>query len=105
VAGFPNDADGDVLRRLESSGFDFGSSHEVDYIIDFKTWPPQAEAIQALLEFGDPEVFDPDDQGNGYVRVIAIQKLSYEAVTSMQARISGAMHRFSGVCEAWGVQH
>ena len=105
MAGFPNDADGDVLRRLESSGLDFSKSYEVDYIVDFTSWPPIEEAIRELFQFGDPEIFDPDEQGGGYVRVIANQQISYETVTSMQARISAAMARFDGVCEAWGVLH
>ena len=31
---WPNDADGDVLRRMKESGFDFSKIHSIDFNID-----------------------------------------------------------------------
>jgi hypothetical protein len=32
---WPNDVDGDVLRRLESIGFEFDQETDIDFNIDF----------------------------------------------------------------------
>ena len=47
---WPNDTDGDVLRRLEQDGFDFTRTHEIDFIVDFDSWPPPKKAISLLSE-------------------------------------------------------
>ena len=40
---WPNDADGDVFRRLEEKNFDFDSTVQVDFNIDFDHWPLSKE--------------------------------------------------------------
>lgn len=37
---WPNDADGDVSRRLLHHGFDFSRPHAVDFNVDFDRWLP-----------------------------------------------------------------
>ena len=37
---WPETADGDVFRRLQSSQFDFSSLREIDFNVDFEHWPP-----------------------------------------------------------------
>jgi hypothetical protein len=45
---WPNDADGDVMRRLQSSGFSFDREAEIDFNIDFDQWPPDPSLIGIL---------------------------------------------------------
>lgn len=66
---WPNDADGDVFRRLVENGFDFSEPHTVDYNVDFDVWPPAQTALDTLRSlFGAIEVIDPDDDFGGYVQ-------------------------------------
>ena len=104
MTDWPNDDDGEVLAALEADGFDFALDHEVEYMVDFPSWPPAGEAITALAKFGETESFDPDDI-DGYVVVTIRQKVSYETVTGTQRQLSAAAGPFGGNCEAWGVMH
>jgi hypothetical protein len=49
IADWPDDADGDVFRRLHTAGFDFSQSRSIDYNVDFKTWPPSEAALDLLV--------------------------------------------------------
>jgi hypothetical protein len=101
---WPDDADGDVFRRLMDHGFDFSKSHTVDYNVDFDSWPPSQAALATLRSmFGALSVVDPDDDDTGYVQFQIHGPLTYEAVTDTQRRVTAAMSQFGGVCESWGV--
>ena len=105
-ATWPDDADGDVFRRLESSGFDFSASYAIDFNVDFGAWPPAKEAIDALTAmYGAVQVFEPEAGDVGYALFQAHGRVSYEAVTSIQRRATSAMEKYGGVCETWGVLH
>jgi Regulator of ribonuclease activity B len=101
---WPDDADGDVFRRLFEHGFDFSTSHTVDYNIDFDAWPPPSEAIDALRSiYGVVALYEPDDLGQGYAQFQIYGPVTYETVTSVQRRASSVMASFGGICESWGV--
>jgi hypothetical protein len=101
---WPDDADGDVFRRLVEHGFDFSMSHALDYNVDFDTWPPAQAALDALRSmFGKIQIFEPDDDYSGYIQFQIHGPVTYEAVTTTQRRATTAMATFGGVCESWGV--
>jgi hypothetical protein len=103
---WPQDADGDVLRRLEADGFDFALLHSIDFNIDFNTWPPSSELIKLLLnQYSNLKVFEPDNQGSGYVQFVVESKLTYELVMFVQSSVSELAASFGGLCESWGVMH
>src|SRR3954468_18962149 len=45
---WPNYADGDVMRRLQRSGFSFDSETEIDFSVDFDRWPPDLSLMDIL---------------------------------------------------------
>ena len=101
---WPETADGDVFRRLESSRFDFLSAHEIGFNVDFDDWPPSPEAICWLeREYEDVTTYPPSDDFNGYVQFKIVEKLNYDLVVTTQDRVSIAMAQYGGVCESWGV--
>ena len=101
---FPCDADGDVLRRLESSGFDFTQHCEIDFNVDFATWPPSKIALTELeKEFGKIEIYEPEDECDGYVLFTIKSILSYKLVTQVQKKASFIVIEHGGVCESWGL--
>jgi hypothetical protein len=62
TSDWPEDADGDVFRRLRDHGFDFIRRYAIDYNVDFDAWPPSAEAIEWLeREFGHVSLYPPED--------------------------------------------
>lgn len=103
---WPNDADGDVLGRMKSRGFDFSKSYLVDFNVDFSTWPPSDAAMEILRrEYPSTKVYEPSDGGDGYVQFQVYEKVSYGLVTKIQAYVSDLMRPYGGVCDSWGVLH
>lgn len=103
---WPDDADGDVFRRLLADDFDFFVPHTVDYNVDFDDWPPSDEALSRLAQLvGEFEVIEPDEEGDGYVCFQVTGLVTYEGVMRVQRETSEALEPFGGVCESWGVLH
>ena len=101
---WPDDADGDVFRRLIEHSFDFSKPYLVDFNIDFDTWPPSATAIATLESmYGAVTLYGPDEHLDGYAQFQVHGFVTYEKVTSVQRNATAAMQPFGGVCESWGV--
>lgn len=106
MTSFPNDADGDVLRGLSESGFDFSQRCLVDFNVDFEEWPPSSAGIRALSkQHPSIKVYDPDGQNRGYLLFQVYDFLTYELVTRVQAEVTELMAPFGGECVSWGVLH
>ena len=103
---WPDDADGDVLRRLEDDGFDFSKSHVIDFNVDFDSWPPMPEAIAVLSRhYPNARLRQPDANDKGYVQFQIEAALSYDIVMKVQREVSSLMADFGGRCESWGVMN
>src|SRR5713226_277118 len=103
---WPDDADGDVLRRLEDDGLDSSKPYRVDFNVDFENWPPAPEAISVLRSrFPNAHVIDASADDRGYVQFQVFEVVTYDLVTRLQAETSKAMAPFGGVCESWGLLH
>ena len=101
---WPNDADGDVFRRLEQNSFDFTQVREIDLNVDFETWPPPEKAISLLSEkYGNIEIIQPEEEYEGHVLFRIKDKLTYELVMHIQEETTLIMCAFNGVCESWGL--
>ncbi|MEM9965997.1 MAG: ribonuclease E inhibitor RraB [Asticcacaulis sp.] len=97
---WPNDADGDVFRRLKATGFNFSSATSIDFIVDFETWPPESRAMELLKEAFPEAEFD---SGEDYLVIILNAKLAYGFVTETQNKISELLSPFNAQCDSWGV--
>ena len=103
---WPNDADGDVLRSLEENGFDFTKEYEIDFNIDFNSWPPPEEAINKIREYyPNIETYEQEEEYEGYLQFKVKSKVNYELVTSMQRKVTAMVEKYGGVCESWGVMY
>jgi hypothetical protein len=102
-ATWPNDVDGDVFRRMQSSGFDFDAPSDIEFNVDFAIWPPPDTFFAALRgQFPTMEAYPPDEDGDGYVLFVVHAPLTYELVMSVQSSVSALAAPFGGVCESWG---
>ncbi|WP_200919853.1 ribonuclease E inhibitor RraB [Duganella sp. Leaf126] len=101
---WPNDADGDVFRRMQKSGFDFDKPVDIDFNVDFDACPPSAELVNTLRsQFKNVKIYSPDSNDDGYVQFVLNAVLTYELVMSIQKSVSEMAAQFGGVCESWGV--
>jgi hypothetical protein len=106
MTDWPDDADGDVLRRMARHGFDFARPWTIDFNVDFAHWPPSTEALSLLIRaFPNAVVYEPSAEGEGYVQFQVNALVAYALVTRIQAEVSAWMAPFGGVCESWGVLH
>ena len=103
---WPNDADGDVLRRMKASGFDFEVKTDIDFNVDFDDWPPAPELIELLgNQFAIVKMYEPDEHGSGYIRIVLNAVVTYDLVIFIQSSVSELAAPFDGVCQSWGVLH
>lgn len=106
---WPNDADGDVMRRLEAGNFDFDKEYDVDFNVDFDNWPPPEEAIALLISrYGAVSIVEPEaerdgEKDQGYLSFKITARITYEFVTKSQREITMLMQEFGGWCDSWGV--
>lgn len=101
---WPSDADGDVLRRLELSGFDFSKPTLIDFNVDFQSWPPPAAAIAALSRhYPSVRAYEPDGEFAGYLQFQVFARITLELVTNIQREITDLMSSYDGECSSWGV--
>src|SRR5476649_3008144 len=95
---WPNDADGDVFRRMQKSGFDFDKTVDIDFNVDFYAWPPSEELLSMFRsQFNNVKIYSPDSSGDGYVQFVLNAVPTYELVMSIQKSVSEMAARFGGV--------
>ena len=107
---WPQDADGDVFRRLAEDGFDFTQEVDIDFNIDFDSWPLSEEATAFLKKnYPDGVVIHPDEDDfaegidKGYFCFVVRGKLTYDFVVEMQEKVTRDVAPFGGRCNAWGI--
>jgi len=101
---WPNDADGDVLRRLWNDNVDFNAQHEIDFQIDFEKFPPKVAALELLrTHFPKVNVIPSSSDGRGYVEISKNMILEYSAIAATQESLTEMMRPFGGRCECWGM--
>ena len=103
---WPDDADGDVFRRLESHGFNFRVAHDIDFNVDFSSWPPPPVAVEQLAKhYPNLTIHEPSEGGAGYLLFKLHDLASYEFVMRVQSEVSAQMLPFGGRCDSWGILH
>ncbi|RZT05794.1 Regulator of ribonuclease activity B [Duganella sp. CF402] len=103
---WPDDADGDVLRRMDASGFDFNNPVDIDFNVDLDSWPPADELVSAIeLQYSRIQFYASASGDSGYILVVINAVLNYDLVISVQQALSDLATPFGGVCESWGVLH
>lgn len=103
---WPNDADGDVLRRMQSRGFDFSKTYVIDFNVDFGTWPPSEEVFQILQRaFPTADIYDYSDSEDPHLLLKIEEKLTYDFVIGTQARVTVLVKDYGGRCDSWGILH
>lgn len=102
---WPKDADGDVLRRMKQSGFNFDKEVAIDFAIEFEQWPLDETVIQALKRHcpSFDLVAPASSSEKGFAQFQVFGLVTYELVTTTQANANQEFRQFGGICESWGV--
>jgi hypothetical protein len=102
---FPDDENGDVLRRMQDNGDDFTKARDIDFTVVF---PDQVSAQQFCIHF----------QGRGYkssvelthcspelprdVVVVNHMSPSHKKITEFEAELETTASKFGGRNDGWG---
>lgn len=103
ASDFPDDADGDVLRRLVESGNDLSQY----MVIDFHVLVPDADAAEVLAELVKqagfkPEVWQDEDSGAITVQCSKLMLPEYEALIDAQVELGRLAQPLGGEPDGWG---
>ena len=107
---WPDDADGDVLRRLQEHDFNFENIAKIEFDIDFDHWPLNNKEKELINKnYPNCEIIDPDEEDLnegrdiGYISYLLETKLTYEVITETQDKITEELKPIGGHCNTWGV--
>jgi hypothetical protein len=106
---YPNDASGDVFRRMEEHNFDFSKPHPVEFFAILST-EKEADIIakQYLDDHKKGNILinietKPYDQGGMELILVKEMMVTYENVTSFENTLQERVSMHEGYLDGWGV--
>lgn len=105
MSQFPDDENGDVLRRMAAQGIDLSSPR----IIDFEHCFPNEEAARRFLAaiegtVLEAKIFGPDSGDAAEWEVQCRERMvpTHSAITDTEHRLAGIAASFGGYSDGWG---
>lgn len=100
---YPNDADGDALRRVASTGSDMGRPMVVDFPVMVATEQIARELSVALQARGFSTSIYKHEKEPEWDVICAIEMmLTYPEVVRIQRELTQWAAPFNGYCNSWG---
>ena len=99
---YPNDADGDSLRRVRDSGSDMSLPMTIDFSIHVPN-EGAARAVAALVSLHgfDPSISDNEGRGSWSVYCSMTMLATYDSVVSVKAHLNELTKPQGGICDGW----
>ena len=100
---YPDDADGDALRKVAESGADMSRPMVIEFSVDV----PDERAARRVAEVVAPAGFDPSifhhDETDSWSIYCAKEMLAtYDAVIDVQSELNRLLRPHDGRCDGWG---
>ena len=103
---FPANADGDVLRRLEETGFDFTKTYDVDFYCYAKDINIAEQILKNSKQKGYiSRIFVDDESEQHSVYMSANIKITYAEVMRRQSELDIWLAKYATKCDGWGILH
>jgi len=108
-ADYTDDINGDVFRRMETSGFNFEKEHVVDFHAVMETEEDADKIAQMYLadDIDGEKIIGvetkPFDEGGMEINLEVRMIVSYERVTKFEAVLAERVSQFEGYLDGWGV--
>jgi hypothetical protein len=106
---FPDDDNGDVLRRMEKHEFDFSREHEIEFFAVFAT-EEEAKQIGELYladhQSGEKTTnieTTPNEEGGMALILAKIMFPTHENITSFEEKLAERVSTVEGYLDGWGV--
>jgi hypothetical protein len=103
AAGYPNDADGDALRKVAATGADMGQPMVIEYSIA----APDELTAKRIAEVVCPRGYDPsiahDAESNSWTVYCSRSMLvTYDGIVRAQRELNAWVKPYGGECDGWG---
>ena len=106
---YPNDVNGDVLRRLEEDNFDFSIEHPVDFYAIYAT-EEEADLVarQYATDWKRGEKFKnietrSSEKGGMELELVPIMIVTYENIVAFEKTLAERTAKVNGYLDGWGV--
>ncbi|WP_133471865.1 ribonuclease E inhibitor RraB [Paraglaciecola marina] len=108
---YPDDANGDVFRRLEEDNFDFSLEYPVDFFAVYET-EREADIVakqfasdwKAGQKFKNIEI-RPGENGGMELELVPIMQVTYENISNFEVKLAERTAKVNGYLDGWGVLH
>jgi hypothetical protein len=118
---YPNDSDGNTLRKMEETGFDMSTIHKFEFFIDVENEKNANDIVAHLklnkigksfeinfdegeLEKGEEKTeFNKDFWPSWTVYVFVDMKPDYRKIINFQKSINSLSKVFGGFSDGWGI--
>ena len=108
---YPNDANGDVFRRLEEDNFDFSLEYEIDFFAVYET-EEEADIVakQFVSDWKAGQKFKnietrPAEAGGMELELVPIMTVTYENILAFEVKLAERTAKVNGYLDGWGVLH
>lgn len=107
---FPDDQNGDALRRMAASGFDFSRAHDVDFFAVFRVEEDAALVARKLVEAGRPEdlgnsVMTGTHPSGGFeLKVVRQMFVTHGDIIRFERFLGDMCAQHGGLLDGWGVE-
>ena len=100
---FPNDADGDALRRVLKHGSDLSRPMEIDFTVDVPDQTAGQAIAEAAQKLGYKTAVARDDESGEWTCYCTRTMIAgYEALVEAQSDLNRLSQPFGGFCDGWG---
>jgi hypothetical protein len=100
---YPNDADGDALRRVASMGCDLTKPLDIDFFVDAPSQESGAQVAELAFRSGYRTTLDYDEEDDAWTcNCTKLMVPTYEAVLGAQQELDGLSRQFGGRSDGWG---
>ena len=105
---FPNDDNGDVLRRMADHGFDFSIPHEIEFFAIFATEENAEEIAKVYVrdrEAGRPiRKIETGPYDSGHELFLAVEMLAtHKNISDFESELLARIADRGGRLDGWGV--
>lgn len=99
---FPNDADGDALRKIQASGSDMSKPHVLDFYLCFNDETTAKKVAQMIPSPAEIHEVSQEDDGRWTCFCKATLIPTYDAVVKLDRLLDKFCQDFGGEYEGWG---
>jgi hypothetical protein len=99
---YPNDSDGDSLRRVRDDGSDMSLPMTIDFSVNVANESAARAVADLVAEHGfDPSISDNDGRGSWSVYCSRTMLATYESVVAVRAQLNELTKSHGGICDGW----